>query len=103
MYNVMYTLAIILKLVYAGGLRHLESRIFKMTFRRRGVKLLFYSCDIDFDLLKLHACYKKIFYENGSKPRECKLFKPKKNINFRYNQPTECELLWLVGWGVTWK
>lgn len=77
MYNVMYTLAIILKLVYAGGLRHLESRIFKMTFRRRGVKLLFYSCDIDFDLLKLYACYKKIFYENGSKPRECKLFKQK--------------------------
>lgn len=57
----MYTLAIILKLVYAGGLRHLESRIFKMTFRRRGVKLLFYSCDIDFDLLKLYACYKKYF------------------------------------------
>lgn len=48
----MYTLAIILKLVYAGVLRHLESRIFKMTFRERGVKLLFYSCDIDFDLLK---------------------------------------------------
>lgn len=51
-----------------------------MTFRRRGVKLLFYSCDIDFDLLKLYACYKKIFYENGSQPRECKLFKQKKNI-----------------------
>lgn len=48
----MYTLSIILKLVYAGGLRHLESRIFKMTLRERGVKLLFYSCDIDFDLLK---------------------------------------------------
>lgn len=43
----MYTLAIILKLVY-----RIESRIFKMTFRERGVKLLFYSCDIDFDLLK---------------------------------------------------
>lgn len=79
MYNVIYTLAIILKLVYAGGLRHLKSRIFKMTFRRRGVKLLLYSCDIDFDLLKLYACYKKIFYENGSKPASVNYLN-KKNI-----------------------
>lgn len=89
----MYTLAIILKLVYAGGLRHLESRIFKMTFRRRGVKLLFYSCDFDFDLLKLYACYKKYFMKMEVNLESVNHLNKQKNINFRYNQPTECELL----------
>lgn len=75
MYNVIYMLVIILKLVYVGGLRYFEFCIFKMIFWRWGVKFLFYSCDIDFDLFKLYVCYKKIFYENGSKFSECKLFK----------------------------
>lgn len=60
-----YALAIIhLKSVYAGGLRHLESRIFKMTFQR----LLFHSCNITFHLLKLYV-YKNMFLN------ECKYIK----------------------------
>lgn len=59
----MYMLVIILKLVYVGGLRYFEFCIFKMIFWRWGVKFLFYSCDIDFDLFKLYVCYKKYFME----------------------------------------